>query len=194
MKSPNMPKLLIALVAAALLGACASKPPEPQKFTVRGFTFLLPPKDSWTLVQQTPDLVVLGKPGDFTGETLSIQMVTVRLAPEKGDALVRHVRESERAALDPKRFRVHRHEVKAHTQGTLECVLSALDAEDRAPAGPTGPVMSLSMETMTLTCPDPARPGQGVSLSFVHQCYPEDKGRNFIDKGPPILDSLHLEP
>lgn len=193
--SQTMPKTLIALLAATLLlGACASKPKEPSKFSVRGFSFYLPPKDEWTLVQQTPDLIVLGKPGDFTGETLSIQMVNVRLAPQAGESLVRHVRETERQVLDPKRFRIHRHDAKSHSVGPLDCVLSSLEAEDRSPAGPTGPVMSLSMETMTLTCPDPGKPEQGVSLAYVHYSYPEDRGRNFTDKAPLILNSLSHAP
>jgi len=192
---PKMNRLLIIFLAAGLLGACASKPPEQPKFSVRGFSFLMPPKDKdkievWTLAQQTPDLVVLGRPGDYTGETLSVQMATVRLAAQEGDSLVRQVREAERLALDPKRFRVFRHDVKAHAQGTLNCVLSTLEAEDRAAAGPTGPVMSLSVESMTLTCPDPGKPTQGVSLSYIHQSYPEDKGKNYTDKALPILNSL----
>ena len=189
-KHSKMTKMLIVALATVLISACASKPPEPQKFTVRGFTFLLAQDDIWTVARQTPDQVLLGKPGDFTGETLSVQMVAVRLSPQPGGGLVRHVRDTERQALDPKRFRVFRHDVKAQTQGSLECVLSTLEAEDRAPAGPTGPVMSLSVESMTLTCPDPGKPAQGVSLAYVHQSYPEDKGKNYTDKALPILNSL----
>ena len=51
---------LTALLLLALLGACATKPPEPLKFSVNGFTIFVPPKDGWALVQQTPERVVLG--------------------------------------------------------------------------------------------------------------------------------------
>lgn len=185
-----MAKILVAAALAALLAGCASKPPEPQKFSVRGFTLLLPPKEEWTVMQQSPDRVLLGKPGDFTGETMSIQMVAVRLVPQGGDALVRNVRESERQVLDPKRFRVFTHDVQPYAVGPLACVMSSLLAEDRAPAGPTGPVMSLSMESLTLTCPDPGKPDQGVSAAYVHYSYPEDRGKNFADKAPAVLNTL----
>lgn len=190
---PAISSALLGGLCALVLAACASKPPAPQKFTVQGFSFELPAKDAWALVQQSPDLVLLGKTGDFTGEALSIQMAAVRLAPVTGEDLARHVRETERQALDPKRFRVFSHEVRPHSIGSLNCVLSSLEAEDRSPAGPTGPVMSLNMESLTVTCPDPGKPTQGVSLAYVHVSYPEDKGRNFADKAPQVLNSLTFE-
>lgn len=186
-------KLLIVLTAfllPAMLGACASKPVEPPKFSVNGFSFFVPPKDGWAVIKETPDLVALGKPGDFTGESLSIQMVGVKLAGQSGEALLREIRNGERQALDPNRFRILLQDVKPYSLRNLACVLSLLEVEDRAPSGPTGPVMSLVVESMTLTCPHPADPTLGVSLAYVHQAYPEDKGRLFADKAMPILNSL----
>ncbi len=184
---------LTVLLMPALLGACASKPPEPLKFSVNGFSISVPPKDGWTLVQQTPERVALGKPGDFTGETLTVLMLAVNLPAHSEDALLRHVRDAERQSLDPKRFRIIRQDVRPYATESLACVMSLLEVEDRGASGPTGPVMSLVAESMTLTCPDPARPSRGVSLSYAHQSYPEDKGRQFADKGMPILNSLVLD-
>jgi hypothetical protein len=185
-------KILPLLLLPALLGACASKPPEPLKFTVNGFSMSIPPKDGWGVLQQTPERVALGKPGDFTAETLTIQMLAVKLSGQSQDALLREVRDTERRALDPTRFRILRQDIKPYMAGTLACVISLFEIEDRAAAGPTGPVASLIVESMTLTCPDPGRPTQGVSLSYSHQSYPEDKGRQFAEKGMPILNSLVL--
>ncbi|HEX7813132.1 MAG TPA: hypothetical protein VF460_14600 [Burkholderiales bacterium] len=184
--------LLTVLLLPAVLGACASKPVEPLKFTVNGFSISVPPKDEWVLIQQTPERVVLGKPGDFTGETLTVQLQAVKLPGQPGEALVREVRNSERQSLDPKRFRILSQDVKLHQSGSLACVMSRMEVEDRGASGPTGPVISLVIESMTVTCPDPARPTQGVSLAYIHQSYPEDKGRQFVDKGTPILNSLVL--
>ena len=184
---------LTALLLPALLGACATKPPEPLKFSVHGFTIFIPPKDGWALVQQTPERVVLGKPGDFTAETLTIQMLAVKLSGQSPDTLLREIRDVERRALDPKRFRIFRQDIKPYMAGPLACVMSVFEIEDRGAAGPTGPVASLIVESMTLTCPDPARPAQGVSVSYSHQSYPEDKGRQFTEKGMPILNSLKLD-
>lgn len=184
--------VLTALLLPTLLGACATKPPEPLKYSVNGFTISVPPKEDWKVAQQTPDRVMLGKPGDFTGDTLSVLMLAVKLPGLTGDALVREIRNNERQALDPKRYRILGQSVKPYLSGSLQCVMSLLEVEDRAGSGPTGPVMSLIIESMTLTCPDPAKPTQGVSVSYIHQAYPEDKGRQFAEKAMPILNSLVL--
>ena len=185
-------KILTLLLLPALLGGCATKPPEPLKYTVNGFSMSIPAKDGWGVLQQTPERVVLGKPGDFTAETLTIQLLAVKLSGQSQDAVLREVRDTERRALDPTRFRILRQDIKPYMAGTLACVMSLFEIEDRAAAGPTGPVASLIVESMTLTCPDPGRPTQGVSLSYAHQSYPEDKGRQFAEKGMPILNSLVL--
>ena len=184
--------VLSALLLTALLGACATKPPEPLKFSVNRFSISIPPKDGWSLVQQTPERVVLGRPGDFTAETLTVQMLAVTL-PGQPDSLLREVRDAERRALDPKRFRIFRQDIKPYMAGSLPCVMSVFEIEDRGASGPTGPVASLIVESMTLTCPDPARPTQGVRVSYSHQSYPEDKGKNFSEKGMAILNSLKLD-
>ena len=46
------------------------------------------------------------------------------------------------------------------------------------------------MESLTVTCPDPGKPTQGVSLTYVHASYPEDRGKNFADKAPVVLNTL----
>ncbi len=191
--------VLTALLLAALLGACASKPVEPLKYSVNGFTISVPANDTkstppqvWTVVQQSPERVMLARPGDFTGDTLSILMQAVKLSGQSGDALVRDVRNNERQSLDPKRFRILKQDVKPYLAGSLACAMSLFEVEDRGASGPTGPVMSLIIESMSLTCPDPVRPTQGVSVSYIHQAYPEDRGRQFADKAMPILNSLTL--
>jgi len=186
--------ILTALLMPAVLAACASKPPEPLKFSVSGFSIAIPPKDGWAVLQQTPERIALGKPGDFTGETLTVQLVAVKFQGSTDDALIKEVRDAERRALDGRRFRIHRQDVQPYMSGSLACIMSRLEVEDRGAAGATGPVMSLVMESMTVTCPDPARRSQGVSLSYAHQSYPEDKGKQFAEKGMPILNSLALEP
>ncbi|HEY5931186.1 MAG TPA: hypothetical protein VIU02_12820 [Burkholderiales bacterium] len=187
------PIVLMALLLGALLGACASNPKEVPKYSVAGFTISVPPKDEeWAVIQQTPERLMLGKSGDFTGETLSVLMLAIKLSGQTGDALVRDVRNNERKALDPKRFRILSQDVKPYLVGNLQCAMSTLEVEDRGGSGPTGPVMSLVIESMTLTCPDPAKPTQGVSVSYIHQAYPEDKGKQFVDKAMPILNSLAL--
>jgi hypothetical protein len=183
-----------AALLLALLAACATKPPEPAKYTVHGFSIAIPEAKEdryrWGLVQEAPERVMLARRGDFTGENLSIVMVAARVPGQSQDALQRHVRDSERQGLDARRYRVHAQDVAPHEAAGLQCVLSRLEVEDRGAAGATGPVASLISESLTVTCPDPAHPGQAVSVSYVHQSYPEDKGRNFTETGMPILKSL----
>jgi hypothetical protein len=186
------PIILMAPLLGVLLGACASNPKDLPKYSVAGFSISVPPKDEWAVIQQSPERLMLGKPGDFTGETLSVLMLAIKLSGQTGDALVRDVRNNERKALDHKRFRILSQDVKPYLVGNLQCAMSTLEVEDRGASGPTGPVMSLVIESMTLTCPDPAKPMQGVSVSYIHQAYPEDKGKQFVDKAMPILNSLAL--
>jgi hypothetical protein len=190
MRNTSLRTGICAALLCALLGACATKPPEPVKFTVDGFSISLNPKDGWTVLQNAKERIVLAKPGDFTGETLTIVLAAVRLAGQTEDALQRHARDSERQGLDPKRFRVLRQDISPHAAAGLACVQSRLEVEDRGAAGATGPVTSLVTETLTITCPNPSRPNLGVSASYAHQSYPEDKGRLFLDKGMPILNTL----
>lgn len=176
-KIANMkfPHALVVSVLVLMVGACASKPPPPQKFTVGGYSILLPPKDGWIVVQELPEKVVLGKPGDFTGETLSLQMLEVQLpAQASGDDLLRHVRNSERQGMDPTRIRIVTQEVKPHAVGRMACAISRLEADDRSGSGTSsGPVAGIVMEALTVTCPNPAQPGRGISLAYVHRCIPK---------------------
>jgi len=188
-------RLLTALLLPILACACASKPPEPKKFSVGGFSMSVPPKDGWGLVQQTKDRIMLAKPGDFAGETLSIQLVERQLpAGATGDGLVRHVKDAERQILDPKRFRVNRHDVTPQAMGTLNCALSDLEVEDRGAATANSPVASLVVQTLTVTCPSSSRRGQGVSLAYIHSSYPEDRKAAFVEQAKPVLSSLTEDP
>ena len=181
---------LFLLLSCALLGACATKGSEPTRYTVHGFTISVSPKDEWGILQQSPDRIVLGKQGDFTGETLTIVLTAVRLPAQTEDALLRFVRDNDRQGVDSRRFRILRQDITPHAAAGLACVQSRLEVEDRGGAGTTGPVASMITESIAITCPDPSRANLGISVSYAHQSYPEDKGRLFLDKATPILNTL----
>jgi hypothetical protein len=181
---------LAPIVLCSVLAACATKPAEPTKFALNGFSIAMDPKENWSLMQQTPERVMLAKPGDFTGETLSVLMTAPRVSAQDADSLQRHIRDSERQGLDTKRYRILRQDIGPQTAAGLSCARSLLEVEDRGAAGATGPVTSTITESITYVCPDPTRPGQAISVSYAHQSYPEDKGRLFLDKATPILNSL----
>jgi hypothetical protein len=184
---------IAATLAALFAAACASQPKMPPKFTVDGFSISMPEKDGWSLVQQSPERVVLGKPGDYSGDTLTVQMQEVKLPPgASSDDLQRYVRDGERAALDAKRFRVNRVDIRPHKAGWLDCALSQVEAEDRGGGGTTGPVMSTIFESITLTCPNPSQPGRGVAVAYIHRAYPEDRDPRLADKAAAILDTLNF--
>src|SRR5882762_8411256 len=61
--------ILSAVCTALLFAGCASKSDKPLHVELRGFSFTAPAavKDEkqWGVAKRTPDLLILGKPGEF---------------------------------------------------------------------------------------------------------------------------------
>lgn len=189
---------LFAVCAALLFAACASKPDKPQRFELRGFSFAAPVTGEggkpWSLTRQTPDNLVLGKPGDFESEVFIVQAAVIRLpALASADALMQHVKAAQQRALDPGRFRILKHEFSLQPVDGESCVLSHLEAVDRAISGVTGPTTNTMLETLTLTCAHPRDRNTGINVTYSHQYFPEDKDPRFLERGSAIVGGLSLD-
>lgn len=195
-------RILLPLLIAVLAGGCASQPKAPPPIELGGFRFLLPTetdedKDEgkgWVVARQTADQFVVGRPGSFTGDTLSLQGLLVRLPQLNSDrALREHVEAIQRRALDTRRFRLIKFEVISQTMQDQTCALSHMSAADLGGAGATGPAVNTILDTLSVTCPHPADPTRGISVTYSHGHFPEDADPKFFENGMALLDGLRFD-
>lgn len=190
--------VLPIICAALLLAACASKSEKPQRFELRGFSIAVPAaaedEKQWGVAKRTPDLLILGKPGDFESQVFTVQASVVRLpALASPDALLQHVKADQQRELDPKRFRILKHELSLHPVDGESCALSHVEAVDRAISSTTGPTANRMLETLTLTCAHPKDRSTGINVTYSQQYFPEDKDPRFVERGSAILDGLRID-
>jgi hypothetical protein len=190
--------VLPVVLAALLMAACASKPDKPQRFELRGFSLAAPAtidgEKPWKVAKKTADLLVLGKPGEFESEIFIVQAAVIVLPPfASTDALLQHVKAGQQHDMDPRRFRILRHELSPQSVDGESCALSHLEAVDRAISGTTGPTANTMLETLTLTCPHPRDRKTGINVTYSHQYFPEDKDPRFLERGSAILGGLKLD-
>lgn len=190
--------VLHAICAALLLAACALKSDKPMRFELQGFSIAAPAtvagEKQWSVANRTPDLLILGRPGNFESEVFTVQAAVVRLpALASPDALLQHVKAAQQRELDPKRFRILKHELGLHPVDGESCALSHIEAVDRAIPGTSGPTANMMLETLTLTCAHPKDRSTGINVTYSHQHFPEDKDPRFVERGSAILGGLRLD-
>ncbi len=189
--------ILSAVCTALLFAGCASKSDKPLHVELRGFSFTAPAavKDEkqWGVAKRTPDLLILGKPGEFESEVYIVRAAVIRLpALASPDALLQHVKTAQQRELDPKRFRILKHDLSLQPVGEESCALSHIEAVDRAIPGATGPTANMMLETLTLTCAHPKDRSTGINVTYSHQYFPEDKDPRFVERGSAILEGLRI--
>jgi hypothetical protein len=194
----KLPIALTSILAALVLAACASKSDKPTRFELRGFSFTAPAavedEKPWGVAKRTPDLLILGKPGEFQSEVFTVQATVVRLpALASPDALLQYVKSSQQRELDPKRFRILKHELSLQPVNGESCALSHIEAVDRAMRSTTGPTANTMLETLTLTCAHPKDRNTGINVTYSQQYFPEDKDPRFLERGSAILEGLRLD-
>jgi len=194
----KVPIALTSILAALLLAACASKFDKPLHFELRGFSIAAPAavegEKPWGVAKRTPDLLILGKPGEFESEVFTVQAVVIGLpALPSPDALLQHVKAAQQRELDPQRFRMLKHELSLFPVDGESCALSHVEAADRAIPGTTGPTANMMLETLTLTCAHPKDRNTGINVTYSHHYFPEDKDPRFVEQGSAILRGLRLD-
>jgi hypothetical protein len=190
--------VLAAVCVALVLAACASKSDKPTRFELRGFSFTAPAaaegEKQWSVAKKTPDILILGKPGEYESEVFTVQATVVKLpALASPDALLQHVKSSQQRELDPKRFRILKHDLSLQPVSGESCALSHVEAVDRAMRSTTGPTANIMLETLTLTCAHPKDRNTGINVTYSYQYFPEDKDPRFLERGSAILEGLRLD-
>jgi len=123
-----------------------------------------------------------------------VQATVVRLpALASPDALLQYVKSSQQRELDPKRFRILKHELSLQPVNGESCALSHIEAVDRAMRSTTGPTANTMLETLTLTCAHPKDRNTGINVTYSQQYFPEDKDPRFLERGSAILEGLRLD-
>ena len=194
----KVPIVLTSILAALLLAACASISDKPQRFELRGFSFTAPvaveDEKQWGVAKRTPDLLILGKAGEYQSEVFTVQAAVMRLpALASTDALLLHVKAAQQRELDPKRFRILKHEISSQPVDGESCALSHVEAADRTIPNTTGPTANMMLETLTLTCAHPKDRNTGINASYSHRYFPEDKDPQFVERGSVILQGLRID-
>ena len=186
---------LLAWMLCALISACASQPKLPPRIMLEGFSFAPLNDKEWTIVKQSPDMTVMGKPGRFSGEIFAMQATLIKLpAIESPQELVRHLESTQRKDLDPKRYRVIRHEVIQYQVHGKNCALSNVEAAERTAASGTGSPVNTMLESLTLICPHPKNTARGINMIYSHRYFPEDVDPQFSRDGALLMQSLAFEP
>lgn len=187
--------------AALLSGGCAGSktndsvelPLPPKRLTFESYSFVPPAEKGWFIAERGPDYAVLAKTGTYIGQTLTMQSTRVALPAAPATLiLVNHVRSTDAEGLLPPRFSIRLHDVVPASLGGANCVMSQIEVEDREPPSTSGPIVAQLVQTLSVICRDPARPDQGVKLSFTQRAYPEDRDRSFRLRGEPVMNSLQL--
>jgi hypothetical protein len=185
----------VAWMLCALLGACASQPKEPPRIVMSGFSIVPPTEKEWIVANRSPELVIIGKAGRFSGETFTLQAMVIKLPPAaSAQELVRHVESTQRKDLDPKRFRLFKLEVGPQTVHGQFCALSRVDVAERTATDGTGSPVNMMLETVTLTCPHPKDPLRGINMAYSHRHFPEDIDPQFSQDAAILMQGLAFEP
>jgi hypothetical protein len=192
------PAALPLILCVLLFAGCASQPGKPARLPLRGFSLAMPAEirheRTWVVAQQTPERLILGKPGRFDGESFALQAFLVQLPPFRSDeALQQYAQTAQRREMDAARFRVVRHEVMPYDKGAGRCALSHLEVEDRGDTSATGPAVNMRLETLTLTYAHPQNAAAGINVAYLHRHFPEDRDPRFIETGTLLLKGLDYE-
>ncbi|MEX0958342.1 MAG: hypothetical protein WDZ63_03555 [Burkholderiales bacterium] len=188
------------LLIVLMLGACAGNerksgelPYPAKRLTQKGYAFMPPNEPYWFIAGRDESQLLLVRQRTLTDESVSIVAGYVDL-PEASatDTLVSHVRISDQQAVQSSRYRVQEHEVEAHAVGNVVCTRSYMLVEDHEGERAARTIGAILLETLTLICPHPSDNRLGVSLTYSHRFYPEDRDRQLAAKGMAMFESLEF--
>ncbi|MFN0039656.1 MAG: hypothetical protein ACKVP2_09110 [Burkholderiales bacterium] len=160
---------------------------------LKGFLVTRPVEDGWQVASQTPDQLVQGKAGDFSGETLIFQATVVALpAMASGKELLRYAESTLRRDLDSARFRIIQVDTRPVDIRGQGCAMSHMEGAERSTGEGTASPVNVLIETLTLTCPHPQKPTHGISSVYSHRHLPEDRNPAFLQVGTAFLSTLEF--
>lgn len=186
------------LFVTAMLGGCSGMNLTGKGMTERleqnGYSFMPPPEPEWFIADRTPERIALARMGWVEGQTFLAEGSLLSLDELRDPArLVRYVKDMHDRDLPRPRFRVQEHDVADVRIGGAQCALSHIVAEDRDPQTGSNVVTAMLVETVGTVCIHPDDASIGVSLSYSHRSFPEDRDRGFEAYATPLLQSQQFD-
>jgi len=186
------------LFITVMLGGCSSMNLPGKGMTERleqnGYSFMPPPEPEWFIADRTPDRIALARLGWVEGQTFLAEGSLLNLddlrSPEQ---LVRYVEDMHDRDLPRPRFRIQEHDVTDARISGARCALSHIVAEDRDPETGSNVVTAMLVETVGTVCIHPTDASIGVSLSYSHRSFPEDRNRGFEAYATPLLQTQQFD-
>ncbi len=187
------------LCLAVILGGCANMNLPGKGMTERleqnGYSFMPPPEPEWFIADRTPDRIALARLGWVEGQTFLAEGSLLQLDEMRDPArLARYVKDMHERDLPRPRFRVQQHDVTDVRVAGAQCALSHIVAEDRDPETGSNVVTAMLVETVGTVCIHPMDDRIGVSLSYSHRSFPEDRDRGFEAYATPLLQTQQFTP
>jgi hypothetical protein len=187
------------LLITAMLGGCSNMNLAGKGMTERleqtGYSFMPPPEPEWFIADRTPDRIALARMGWVEGQTFLAEGSLLTLDELRNPArLSRYVRDMHDRDLPRPRFRILQHDVTDVRIAGAQCALSHIVAEDRDPETGTNVVTAMLVETVGTVCIHPDDTSIGVSLSYSHRSFPEDRDRGFEGYATPLLQTQQFDP
>jgi len=195
------PFLAMAVLITAMLGAaggCANinlpGTGLSQRLEQNGYSFMPPSEPEWFIADRTPERIALAKLGRVEGQTYLVEGSLLALddLPEPA-RLAGFVKDMHEQDLPRPRFRVREHDVTDVRISGAQCALSHIVAEDRDPETGSNVVTAMLVETVGTVCIHPMDASVGVSLSYSHRSFPEDRDRGFEAFATPLLQTQQFD-
>jgi hypothetical protein len=186
------------LLITGILGGCSSMNLPGKGMTERleqnGYSFMPPPEPEWFIADRTADRIALARLGWVEGQTFLAEGSLLALDElGKPANLARYVRDMHERDLPRPRFRVQEHDVSDVRIAGAQCALSHIVAEDRDPETGSNVVTAMLVESVGTVCIHPGDASIGVSLSYSHRSFPEDRDRGFEAYATPLLQTQQFD-
>ncbi len=186
------------LFIMAILGGCANMNLPGKGMTERleqnGYSFMPPPEPEWFIADRTADRIALARLGWVEGQTFLAEGSLLNLDELRSPSqLTRYVKDMHDRDLPRPRFRIQEHDVTDVRIAGAQCALSHIVAEDRDPETGSNVVTAMLVETVGTVCIHPSDAGTGVSLSYSHRSFPEDRDRGFEAYVTPLLQTQQFD-